>query len=100
MAARFTALFNQNLVKVVGVIIGITLILFGIILGYVWLMYSSFNQLIDNQFRLARLRDDVVYLDEVLTMSVRMAALTGDPDAIWETRYNKYVPQLDEVVKQ
>jgi PAS domain S-box-containing protein len=98
MITRLAALSNQNLVKVVGVIIAISLILFGIILTFTWLMYSNFNQLIDNQFALGRISDEVVYLDEVLTMSARMAALTGD--LAWETRYNENVVPLDSAVKQ
>lgn len=40
-----------------------------------------------------RLAGEITYLDEVLTMSARMAASTGD--LAWEERYLAYVPVLD-----
>jgi signal transduction histidine kinase/CheY-like chemotaxis protein len=42
--------------------------------------------------RIAELRGTIVHLDEVLTMSARMAAATGDPR--WEERYRVFDPQL------
>ena len=43
------------------------------------------------------LRGVIVHLDEVLTMSARMAAATGDPK--WEERYRRFEPQLDAAIK-
>lgn len=40
----------------------------------------------------------IVYLDEALTMSARMAAATGDP--MWERRYKTLEPQLGRAIKQ
>lgn len=40
----------------------------------------------------------IEYLDEVLTMSARMAAFTGDP--YWMDRYNNHVAILDEVLEK
>ncbi len=48
--------------------------------------------------RIEQLRSDIVRLDEVLTMSARMAAATGD--AQWEARYRKFEPQLDAAIKE
>ncbi len=45
-----------------------------------------------------RLRGVILRLDEVLTMSARMAAATGDP--VWEARYLNYEPQLDAAIKE
>lgn len=39
----------------------------------------------------------IKYYDEVLTMSARMGAFTGD--AKWEQRYNDAEPKLDEAIK-
>lgn len=53
-----------------------------------------------NAGRLARieeLRGVIVHLDEVLTMSSRMAAATGD--LRWEARYHSFEPQLDAAIK-
>jgi signal transduction histidine kinase len=43
-------------------------------------------------------RQGIIYLDEVLTMSARMSALTSDLQ--WEIRYNQYAPKLDSMIKQ
>ncbi len=48
--------------------------------------------------RLEELRGTAVRLDEVLTMSARMAALTGDLQ--WERRYRRFEPQLDDTIKE
>ena len=46
--------------------------------------------------RLTRLEGQIMRLDEILTMSARMAAATGDPQ--WEQRYHDYDEQLDTAV--
>ena len=48
--------------------------------------------------RIEELRGVIVHLDEVLTMSARMAAATGDPK--WEERYRHFDPQLDAAIKE
>ena len=40
----------------------------------------------------------IVYLDEVLTMSARMAAATGDLS--WEKRYNEHLPLIIKAIDQ
>ncbi len=47
---------------------------------------------------LERLRGEIIHLDEVLTMSARMAAETGDGK--WESRYNLHAPQLAEALRK
>ncbi|MBC7984447.1 MAG: hypothetical protein H7Y02_11390, partial [Candidatus Obscuribacterales bacterium] len=46
--------------------------------------------------RITELRGMIVHLDEVLTMSARMAAATGDPR--WEERYRLFDPQLIKAI--
>ena len=48
--------------------------------------------------RMQVVRGEIIHLDEVLTMSARMAAATGDLD--WETRYRKFDPLLDQTIKE
>ncbi len=48
--------------------------------------------------QIEELRGVIVHLDEVLTMSARMAAATGDPR--WEERYRLFEPQLDAAIKE
>ena len=43
------------------------------------------------------LRSTIAHLDEVLTMSARMAAVTGD--RMWEDRYRRFEPALDAAIK-
>lgn len=51
------------------------------------------NQLIG---KLIHYKDQIIYFDEVLTISARMGALTGEKS--WEERYNEYVPLLDKSI--
>ena len=48
--------------------------------------------------RLAKLRGMIIHMDEVLTMSARMAATTGD--LRWEDRYRRFEPRLDAAIKE
>lgn len=48
--------------------------------------------------RFAELAGTILRLDEVLTMSARMAAATGD--GAWEIRYRKHEPELDAAIKK
>lgn len=51
---------------------------------------------IKRDLRIEELRGEIVYLDEVLTMSARMAAATGD--LRWEKRYRSFVEQLNNAI--
>jgi diguanylate cyclase (GGDEF)-like protein len=48
--------------------------------------------------RLEIVRAEIVHLDEILTMSARMAAASGNLD--WETRYRRFEPRLGESIKE
>lgn len=60
--------------------------------------YITFSRTITKNNHLQHLTDTITYLDEVLTMSARMNATTGDTR--WEQRYLKYVPQLDAAIRE
>jgi len=62
-----------------------------------YLLYSLAETTQRQYLRSEELRGVIVHLDEVLTMSARMAAATGDPN--WEHRYNRFEPQLDAAIK-
>ena len=47
---------------------------------------------------LEHLRNEVIYLDELLTMSARMAVVTGNPD--WEQRYLSKEPELEKSISE
>ncbi|MEM8717046.1 MAG: methyl-accepting chemotaxis protein, partial [Cyanobacteria bacterium P01_G01_bin.4] len=62
--------------------------------------YRSFRTTVRTDFRLNELSGSIIHIDEVLTMSARMAVSTGDPISRWETRYNEFVPRLDDAIKE
>jgi methyl-accepting chemotaxis protein len=78
-----------------GFLIG-SLVISGITAFNIFNVYNNFQQNIVRDFRLNQLTGKITYFDEVLTMSARMAASTGDPQ--WEKRYNNNVPILDAVI--
>ena len=59
---------------------------------------ASFDRSRHHYLRLAELRGVIVHLDEVLTMSARMAATTGNLQ--WERRYRSFEPKLDAAIKE
>ena len=60
--------------------------------------YYDFNSITKNEFKLQTLSDEITYFDEVLTMSARMNAATGN--TIWEQRYRQFEPKLDIAIKE
>lgn len=57
---------------------------------------QGFKQGITTDFQLQHLGDKITYYDEVLTMSARMAAATGDLS--WKERYEAFEPKLIESI--
>src|SRR5581483_3994284 len=60
-------------------------------------LHQGFADLQTRDNQLHDYLDQVKLLDEVLTMSARMAAATGD--GRYEQRYNKYEAELDALIK-
>jgi len=48
--------------------------------------------------RLVELQGIILHLDEVLTMSAKMAVITGDVK--WETHYHQFVSLLDDAIRE
>ena len=63
-----------------------------------WNLYRASARVSGQELRLQHLIGVVVHLDEVLTMSARMAAVTGDPR--WEERYRRHKPELDAAIEE
>lgn len=63
-----------------------------------WRTYRNFHLLSQEELRLQKLSDRIVYLDEVLTMSARMNAATGNRE--WEARYRQLEPLLDAAIQE
>ena len=89
---------RSHLVETIAFCIILSLILIGESTWNVWAIYRNFTTVVTNQFKLQNLSGEIVHLDEVLTMSARMAASTGDVK--WEKRYRQFEPELDSAIKQ
>ncbi|MCK4751796.1 MAG: hypothetical protein KAS75_00005, partial [Planctomycetes bacterium] len=79
-------------VKLFTLTIVFTVIILGGLGGYTWRSYQQFKSGETGRFRLIELSGVITHLDEVLTMSMRMAVVTGEPQ--WEGRYKKFAPKL------
>lgn len=67
----------------------------------VWMIGYTEKQVregMKRQVRLERLHGDIVYLDEVLTMSAKMGSTSGEPK--WEARYKRNEKLLDEKIQE
>jgi two-component system chemotaxis sensor kinase CheA len=64
--------------------------------AYVWIQ-GPLDNAISLELQLARNTGRIMTLDEILTMSARMAASAQDPD--YEARYNANVDELDALIK-
>lgn len=60
--------------------------------------YRAARQDVERNAQIEALRSKIVHLDEVLTMSARMAAMTGDRK--WIKRYERHEPELDAAIKR
>lgn len=78
--------------------LAITLLLFAALAWHLWTSYRGIQKTLGEDFNIQRLNGVVVHLDEVLTMSARMVAATGDLS--WEARYRLYEPQLDAALQE
>ncbi len=74
----------------------LTLLLVGVLAWHLWTSYQGVQNTVGTDLNIQRLSGVVVHLDEVLTMSARMSAATGD--LYWEQRYRTYEPQLDRAI--
>lgn len=81
-------------VLTIGILINIALLV--VVASLVWGMYQSLSRVGKEGVELQRLLGKVAYLNELLTMSARMAAVTGDPR--WEHRYRKDENELDNAL--
>jgi signal transduction histidine kinase len=80
----------------IGVLLTMAMALFAI--GSTWSAYKGFADIAQVELRLDRLSGVIIHLDEVLTMSARMCAATGEHR--WEERYRHFEPLLDDAIKE
>ena len=98
ISIRLKNWLNSHLIETINVSFIFSIGLFGVSAFFVWNVYRDFREEIRTQFQIQELSDRVVYLDEVLTMSARMGASTGN--TLWEERYRNYEPLLDKTIKE
>ncbi len=87
---------DRNLIPIFSVVAATSAGMVGFSAWNTWKVYQNFQTAVTTNFTLQELSGQIVYLDEVLTMSARMAASTGDLD--WEERYLNNVPPLDKAI--
>lgn len=75
-----------------------TIVILGSLAWYTWRSNLHLKALETRHFRLLELSGQIIYIDEVLTMSAEMAAHSGELE--WEDRYRIYEPQLDKAIKE
>jgi PAS domain S-box-containing protein len=89
---------SPRLVRTFTVVTVLTIGLFGSLVWQVWDAFGYLKTSQKNYFRLSELSGQIVHLDEVLTMSARMASATGE--RMWEIRYRQYEEKLDAAIKE
>lgn len=85
-------------IKILVLGIAVSVLLFTGVGKHMWGSYRDLQAAQDRNMRLQELTGVITYLDEVLTMSARMNAATGD--TTWEARYLQYEPQLDAAIQE
>jgi two-component system, sensor histidine kinase and response regulator len=71
---------------------------------FAWIILNGYysnnihHQLTFQTERIQQLHGTILYLDEVLTMSARMASTSNDPS--WKDRYLEFEPKLSSAVKE
>lgn len=89
---------NDLLMPVLTVAVTISLTLVAIGSFSTAKLSQGFERGVTTDFQLQRLGDEISYYDEVLSMSARMAAATGD--LAWEKRYKAFEPKLIAAIDQ
>lgn len=98
LSQQWQGMLKQHPSQTISTAVFLTLGLFVPQAAMNWRSYQDFNHIRQQELRLQHLSDRATYLDEVLTMSARMNAATGD--RTWEQRYHQFVPQLDTVIQE
>ena len=89
---------ENNLIPIFSIVAAVSAGMVGFSALSTWNVYRNFQDAITRNFKLQDLSGQIVYLDEVLTMSARMGASTGNTR--WEERYLENVPPLDDAINE
>jgi len=93
---KLTKLSNDFLMTVLTVAVVSSLVLVAIGSLNTSKISQEFRYGITTDFELQRLSGNITHYDEILTMSARMSATTGDLS--WKKRYDAYEPMLIEAI--
>ncbi|WP_373545735.1 methyl-accepting chemotaxis protein [Chamaesiphon sp.] len=96
--SQIWSFFQRHLVSTIIVSTCLNLGLTGASTWSVWQSSQRLQTTITKQDRQQDLSSRLTYLDEVLTMSARMFASTGQ--AMWEKRYNDNAPNIDSALAE
>lgn len=80
------------------VVVVLTALAIAWLIGGVYCAQLAVEQLSARSLRIQQLRGRILQLDEVLTMSARMAVETGESE--WEERYRKFEPLLGSAIEE
>jgi len=96
-ANKLTKPFNDFLMTVLTVAVIGSLVLVAIGSHNISKVAEGFKVRIVTDFQLQQLSGQISHYDEILTMSARMAAATGDLS--WQERYDAYEPLLSKAIE-
>ncbi len=77
--------------------VGLTAGLLGLLIRSSWGTAALLGQLAERELLIERVCGEIIHLDEVLTMSARVASTTGD--LAWKVRYDEHVVMLDAALE-
>jgi methyl-accepting chemotaxis protein PixJ len=94
---RVREFVRNNLVGTITVTIGGSLLLTGTSTWNMWNIYNGFQSTVTKQVELQKNNARVAHIGEVLGLSAKLSASTGDPQ--WEKNYHALEPELDKLIK-
>jgi methyl-accepting chemotaxis protein PixJ len=94
---RVREFVRSNLVGTITVTIGGSLLLTGTSTWNMWNIYNGFQSTVTKQVELQKNNGRIAHIGEVLGLSAKLSASTGDPR--WEKNYHELEPELDKLIK-
>ena len=89
---------HQYLLRLFAALFAVSLLSGTVGLGLSWRLTNSLAELVAKQSQLTEYTSQVMLYDEVLTMSARMAAATGD--LTYQQRYDRFEASLAALIKE
>jgi hypothetical protein len=84
-----------NILKIIAILLVVALVWFS---QRAWHGYEQYRNQDAVQHSIIKMNGTIIHLDEVLTMSAKMATATGD--LRWEDRYRSFEPILNAAIKK